>query len=475
MSENLSLDKEQMKQLGYQAVDMLVNHLCALPQKKVSNTKSRKELEALLGEPVPQQGSNPQELLNQLEEAVFSHTMHLNHPRFFAFVSSPSNYMSVLADFLVSGFNVYSGTWLAGSASAQIELLTIGWLNQIFGFPAETAGGLFLSGGSMANLTGLLLARDNKKKEGSTGVIYCSDQTHSSIERALRVMGKETIELRKIKTNTEFQLDTSALEKAIMEDKEKGLQPFCIVANAGSTNTGAVDELAAIRQLCDTENLWLHVDGAYGSVAILDDNEKHRFRGIELADSLAIDPHKWLFQPFEMGCLLVRDKSRLKDAFQIMPEYLKDVELGEEEVNFGNYGIQLSRKFRALKLWLSLKTFGLEEFKEAVSKGISLAKVAEQETSRYKDIELVTGAQIGIINFRFRPEDFSEQALNELNKKIIERIVADGFAMISSTSLKGKTVVRLCIINPRTSEEDIRQTISKLHAICQELTNQHRQ
>lgn len=458
-----------MKQLGYRAVDMLVDHLCSLPEKKVSNTKSRRELEAMLREPIPQQGSDPLELLNQLEEAIFSNTMHLNHPRFFAFVSSPSNYMSVLADFLASGFNVYSGTWLAGSASAQIELLTIDWLNQLFGFSTETAGGLFLSGGSVANLTGMLLARDNKKQEGSTGVIYCSDQTHSSIERAVRVMGKETIQLRKIKSNQAFQLDTATLKRTIKEDKKKGLQPFCIVANAGSTNTGAVDDLAALRQLCDKEDIWLHVDGAYGSVAILDEEEKGRFRGIALADSLAIDPHKWLFQPFEMGCLLVRDKSRLKDSFQVLPEYLKDVELGEEEVNFGNYGIQLSRKFRALKLWLSLKTFGLEEFKTSISKGISLAKVAEQETARYQDIEVITGAQIGIINFRFRPKGFSEQQLNELNKTIIERIVADGFAMISSTSLRGNTVVRLCIINPRTTEEDIRQTIAKLNDICQQL------
>lgn len=471
MAENLSLNKDEMKQLGYRAVDMLVEHLDSLSEKKVSNIKSRRELETLLEEPVPQQGSNPMELLNKLEEAVFSNTMHLNHPRFFAFVSSPSNYISVLADFLASGYNVYSGTWLAGSASAQIELLTIGWLNQIFGFPAETAGGLFLSGGSMANLTGMLLARDSKKKENSKGVIYCSEQTHSSVERAVRVMGKEAVQLRKVNANALFQLDTIALEKAISQDKKEGLQPFCIVANAGSTNTGAVDDLTAIRQLCDKEDMWLHVDGAYGSVAILDDTEKDRFRGIELADSLAIDPHKWLFQPLEMGCLLVREKSKLKDSFQIMPEYLKDVELGEEEVNFGNYGIQLSRNFKALKLWLSLKTFGLEAFKVAISKGISLAKVAEQETAKYKDIEVITGAQIGIINFRFRPKGFPEQRLNALNKKIIEKIVEDGFAMISSTSLKEQTVVRLCIINPRTTEKDIRQTISKLHTICKELTD----
>ena len=472
MAENLSLSKEEMKKLGYQAVDMLVNHLCSLPDKTVANTKSRRELEALLAEPIPQQGSNPAELLEKVASAVFSNTMHLNHPRFFAFVSSPSNYMSVLADFLSSGFNVYSGTWLAGSASAQIELVSIRWLNQLFGFPEETAGGLFLSGGSMANLTGLLLARDHKKQEGKTGVIYCSDQTHSSAERAVRVIGKESIQLRKVASNAAYQLDVKALKEAIRVDKKQGLQPFCILANAGSTNTGAVDDLMAIRQLCDKENTWLHIDGAYGGAAILDEEEKEQFRGIELADSLAIDPHKWLFQPFEMGCLLVKDRSNLKDSFQVFAEYLKDVDLGEEEINFGNHGIQLSRGFRALKLWLSLKTFGLEEFKKAVSKGIKLAQFAQQETSRYKEIELITPAQIGIINFRFNPGNSTEHQLNELNKRTIEKIVEDGFAMISSTSLQGMVVIRLCIINPRTTEEDIRQTISRLSDIFQQLKKQ---
>lgn len=471
MSENLSLSKEEMKRLGYRAVDLLIDHLSSLPEKKVSNTKSRNELEDLLGEPLPLQEGNPDELLDKVISEVLANTMHLNHPRFFAFVSSPSNYMSALADFLVSGFNVYSGTWLAGSASAQIELITIGWLNQIFGFPADTAGGLFLSGGSMANLIGLLLARHHKKDKGRSGVIYCSAQTHSSVERAIRVIGPENVQLKKIASNKFFQLHLPALEKAIQADSKKDLQPICVIANAGSTNTGAIDDLAAIRKICDRENAWFHVDGAYGGIAILDEQEKNKFQGIELADSLTIDPHKWLFQSLEMGCLLVKDKTLLKDLFHVIPEYLKDVELGEEEVNFGNYGIQLSRGFRALKLWLSLKTFGLENFRKAISKGIGLAKLAEQEVQKYESCEIVTSAQIGIINFRFKLQNFSEQELNELNQSVIMKIVEDGYAMISSTSLHGKTVIRLCIINPRTTEEDIKQTIQKLNEISKEISS----
>lgn len=474
MADDLSFSKDEMKKLGYKAVDMLVEHLSSLPEKKVSNKKSRKELEALLAEPLPLQGSDPEALMERMLTDIFSNTMHLNHPRFYAFVSSPGNYMSVLADFLASGFNIYSGTWLAGSASAQIELVTIGWLRELFGFPADTGGGLFLSGGSMANLTALILARHHVKEPDKTAVVYCSSQTHSSVDRAVRILGAESLQLRKIAVNEEYQLDTKALIRGMEEDGQNGLQPICVVANAGSTNTGTVDDLTGIRKICDKAGAWMHVDGAYGAVAVLSEAGKGLFRGMELADSLAIDPHKWLFQPLEMGCLLVRDKNKLKDVFHIIPEYLKDVELGEEEVNFGNYGIQLSRSFRALKLWLSLKTFGLESFRKAIEKGIMLARLAEQEAGRYDSCEMVSRAQIGIVNFRFKPAGVAEENLNELTKKVIDKIMADGFAMISSTSLQGKTVIRLCIINPRTREEDIKGTIQKLYEFSEALSPQFR-
>lgn len=459
-----------MKALGYRAVDMLVEHLSSLSDQKVSNRKSRQELEALLREPIPQQGSNPHDLLNTLEKEIFGNVVRVNHPRFFAFVGSPGNYMSALADFLVSGFNPFAGTWLAGSGAAQLELVTIDWLCQIFGLPSEQAGGLFLSGGSMANLTGLIVARFHKKEKAKTGVFYCSEQTHSSIERALRVIGAEDLHLRKIKTDEFFQISIKALEQAIKEDKEKGLQPICIVGNAGTTNTGAIDDLQAISIICERENLWFHVDAAYGGAAMLVQEEKPAFKGIELADSIVIDPHKWFFQPFEIGCLLVRDKLKLKETFHILPEYLKDVELGEDEVNFGNYGLQLTRSFRALKLWLSLKTFGLDSFKSAIAIGIRLAKLAEEETAAYENIELITSARIGVINFRFTAAGLNEQQLNDYNIRIIEQIVKDGFAMISSTMLRGKTVVRLCIINPRTTEDDTRLTIKKLYDISKLIT-----
>ncbi len=463
MSKELSLSKEDMRKLGYQAVDILVNHLTTLKDKNVTRRSEKKKLVEVFQEPIPREGMNPFKLLSMVETQVFDNTMHVNHPRFFAFVSSPSNYVSVLADFLSTGFNIFSGTWLQASAPAQIELTTINWLTEFFGLPRNSSGGLFLSGGSMANLTGLILAREHVKSTGNDGVIYYSDQTHSSIEKGAKVLGKEGIQVRKISTTNHFKLDIDALERSIKEDREKGLQPLCIVANAGTTNTGAIDDLAKISKICQRENIWFHVDGAYGGVAILCEVHKEMYRGIEYADSIGIDPHKWFFQPYEIGCLLVRNRKKLKDVFYVLPEYLKDTNLSDEEINYSNYGIQLTRGFRAFKIWLSLKAFGLDSFKQAIQYGIELAQIAELEIRKYSHWEVVSPAQIGIINFRFVQKRISEKKLNELNQKLIDEIVRSGFAMISSTVLHNKTVIRLCIINPRTTVRDIKKTIKLLN------------
>jgi len=460
-----------MRKLGYQAVDILVEHLTHLGEKSVTRKASRKHLEEIFREPIPMQGTDPFELLSSVKTEVFENIMHLDHPRFFAFVSSPSNYISILADFLASGFNVFSGTWLEASAPSQIELVTIDWLIEIFGLPKNSAGGLFLSGGSMANLTGLILAKNYIKSDDAIGVVYCSDQTHSSVERGVKILGKEAVMIRKIPSNIDFQLDLKLLERSITEDKKRGLQPLCIVANAGTTNTGAIDDFVSISEICRKEGLWFHVDGAYGGVAIISDSQKRRFKGIEQADSIGIDPHKWFFQPYEIGCLLVRDSRKLKDVFYVLPEYLKDANLSEEQLNYSNYSLQLTRGFKAFKLWLSLKTFGLENFKKAIEWGIELAKMTEAEVLKHSYWEIVTPAQIGIINFRYFQKELEEEKLNNINQQIIDSIVKSGFAMISSTILNKKTVIRLCIINPRTTKQDIESTVDKLNEIAKSVNN----
>jgi len=279
------------------------------------------------------------------------------------------------------------------------------------------------------------------------------------------VLGFQDHQMRKIESDDHFCLDISALERKVEADHAAGRVPFCVVANAGTTNTGAIDPLPALADYCRREELWLHVDGAYGAAAVFCERGQALLDGLGHVDSLSLDPHKWLFQPYEIGCVLVREERCLKEAFHILPEYLEDIEGQEGEVNFCDRGIQLTRGFRALKLWMSLQVFGRSGFQEAVNRGFEMAEVAEAAVRELPNWEVVTPAQMGIVTFRCIPEGLSPEELNRLNRELIEEMIADGFAMISSTVLRGQTVLRMCTINPRTTEADVRATIKRFHGM----------
>lgn len=470
IDRKLQLSSDEMRQLGYRIVDQIVEHFETLTSKPVMHVSSRAELETRLREPLPEQPADVQALLDQLQRDVWSNIGHVQHPRFFAFIPSPSNFVSVMADALAAGFNPFAGNWLEGSGTSQIELVTIDWLREIVGMP-ETAGGLFVSGGSMANLTALATARRVKLDNRSeNAVVYFSDQTHNSVEKALRVLGFARGQIRKLPSDDEFRLRIEALRQAVAEDRASGRQPFCVIANAGTTNTGAVDPLNELADLCSREDLWLHVDGAYGAAACLSERGKKLLAGIERADSLSLDPHKWLFQPFEIGCVLARDARLLKKTFHTMAEYLEDTKrLEEEEINYYDYGVQLTRGFRALKLWLSIKTFGGAAFREAIDHGFYLAEFAESVLRQSECWRIVTPATFGIVTFRYVAEDRSESEINEIHRRMVEAMAADGFAFANSTSLRGQTVMRFCTINPRTTEDDVRATIAQLERFGRDL------
>src|SRR5256885_8333600 len=390
-----------MQSLGYAVIDLLVDHFTDMHRERVGRKASRAELQGVIGGALPEQPGDPHELVSSLKSIIFDNMLHVDHPRFFAFVPSPNNFVSALADALAAGFNVFTGTWFAGSAPAEVELTVIEWLRQICGLP-ETAGGLFVSGGSMANLTGLAVARNVQLGDRLEGAVaYIGDQSHSSVSRALRVLGLTADQIRIVPAGEDFRMPIGVVGELIAADRMSGRKPFCVVANAGTTNTGAVDPLRQLSELCRSEGIWLHVDGAYGAPAILVDRARPSLDGLDLADSLSLDPHKWLFQSFEAGCLLVRDREQLLKTFQVMPEYLRDTHGGLEEGNFGNYGVQLTRAFRALKLWLSLRTFGLENFRKAIARGIEIAEVAEKELASSEQWEIVTPAHLAIITFRY--------------------------------------------------------------------------
>lgn len=465
MKESLELSREEMRALGYRVVDLLADHFAGLREKPVGIKGDPAILRPALLEPPPAAPVPAEEILARLQRDVFSNIMNLAHPRFFAFVPGPSNYVSVMADALAAGFNVFNGSWLGGSAAAALELAVVDWLRQWCGFPEE-AGGLFVSGGSMANLTALAAARHAKLNDRTTGaVIYYSDQTHSSVDRALRVIGFLPLQIRRIPSDAEFRLPLGELAKCVADDRAAGRHPFAVIANAGTTNTGAIDPLREIATFCGNQDLWMHVDGAYGAAVVICERGRTLLQGIELADSLSFDPHKWLFQTIECGCVLLRDAALLKSTYRIMPEYLADVHRNIAEVNPCDYGIQLTRGFRALKVWMSLQYFGLDAFRAAVERGFELAEVAEAKLRRMSRWEVVTTAQMGIVSFRRR--DVEESFYHKLH----DAMLRDGFALATSTVLNGRTVLRLCTINPRTTEADIEQTLDWLDAISDGIIN----
>lgn len=448
-----------MRRLGYRVVDLLVEHFDAMRDGPVGAKGAPEELMARLSGPPSEMPTDPHTLLAHLEKEVFPNNLHVDHPRFFAFVPGPGNFVSTMADALAAGFNIFNGTWLGGSAAAAIELTVIDWFRGFCGFP-ETAGGLFVSGGSAANLTALHAARCAKLGDRIQGAtIYFSDQTHYSVERALRVVGFSREQFRKIPSDDRFRLPLESLREAIRADKKAGLRPFCVIANAGTTNTGAVDPLSDLADLAAAEGLWLHADGAYGAAAVICERGREKLAGLERVDSLSLDPHKWLFQPFECGCVLVRDAAHLKSAFQLMPEYMRDVHRNSAEINPADYGIQLSRGFRALKVWLSMNTFGLAAFRDAVTRGFELAEFAERELRIRRSCEILAPAEMGIVAFRLGKDD-------ALQTELVDLMLRDGFAFLTSTTLKGVTALRLCTINPRTTEDDIVQTIDRLEKLA---------
>lgn len=452
----LQLSREEMRALGYRIVDQLVDHFDNQTSLRVAAKGVRAKLESRLREPLPEEPTSADDVLKQLDQSVFSHMLHVDHPRFFAFVPSPGNYVGALADALASGMNPFVGTWLGASGPAQVELVTIDWLRQICGLP-DGAGGIFVSGGSVANLIALAAARHATLGDDMAGsVAYFSDQTHFAVERGLRVLGFAPAQLRNLPSDDQFRLLPAELERAIQEDRAAGRKPFCVVANAGTTNTGAVDPLPALREICDRESLWLHADGAYGAAGMLCGKGRALLDGLSQVDSLALDPHKWLFQPFEIGCVLVRDARLLRSTFQVRPEYLKDALPAQDEVNLSDYGVQLTRSFRALKLWMSLKVFGLSAFREAVDWGIRLAEIAEGRLRSSGKWEIVSPAQLAIVAFRYSGGD------DAVNLRLIDRMYDDGFAFLSSTILRGRPALRLCTINPRTTEADVLATIDRL-------------
>ena len=467
----LELTKEQMTSYGHAVVDAVVEHFDTQNEKLPVAVASREEMDSLFLEEAPEKGTEATKVLDFVLQEVMTQSNIVSHPKSFSFVPGPSNYIGAMADTLATGFNIFSGGWAASPAAAELEIITMNWLLKIFGFPVKRGGGIFTSGGSMANLTALVTARRIKCGEDfSKAVIYISDQTHSSNIKAIRVLGFRKEQIRIVPTNMEFKFSMNKLMNAIARDRLEGLQPFCVIATAGTTNTGTVDPLSEIARLCKKEDIWFHIDGAYGAAAVLSADGKQLLKGIEKADSLTVDPHKWFYQPYEMGCLLVRNHKWLKGTFTEKPEYLRDIEGNTSEINFYDHGIQLTRRFRALKFYMSIKTFGLGEFRKAITYNIRLAEKVEGYLRKSASWEVISPATLAVINFRYNPirENFNEKKLDALNQFISGKVVASRKALLVTTLLHGQVVLRMCLINPRTTFQDVRETLALCEAFASE-------
>ena len=450
------LSEEEMRRVGYQVIDLLVEHFRTLPEKPAGGHMTVEEIETIIDEPIPYQGTSFDNVLDKAVEEVFPNNMFLNHPRFFAWVPSPSNFISVMADTLASGFNVFSGIERAGAAANQVEQLVIQWLSELFEL-GPLSGGILTSGGSMSNLMGLGIAREiilNNQMENA--VVYCSDQTHRSNMKALKVLGFADEQVRILSSDRKLKIDLHRLHEQIQEDRARGLRPFCVIANAGTTNTGGIDPLPEIRALCDIENIWMHVDAAYGAAAWLCKENRYLLEGINRADSLTVDPHKWLYQPYDIGGLLVKDARHLSATFKTTATYLKET---EQYQNFSDKGIQLSRRFRALPLWMSLKFYGVNTFSEAITYTISLAERVQSVVESLSDWQITTPAQIGILTFRFTPPALTPDQHNVINARIADHIMNEQGIVLSSTMVHELVVLRMCTINPATSHQDIDTTL----------------
>lgn len=450
-TDALGMTPEEMRRLGHHVVDAVVDHVTGVRSTPVIRTGTPEDLMAALGGPVPEQPGDSQAALQTMIDVALHHMQHGDHPRYFARVPGPSSFAGILGDWLGVGFNALVASWAGGSGPATVELVVLRWLAELLGLPAETEG-VMVSGGSLANLTALQAAM----AATGPGVAYLSDQTHASIVRDLVALGLPAEHIRVLDSDEHFRLPADAVAAAVAVDRSAGRRPAVVVATAGTTNCGVVDELPGLADLCASAGLWLHVDGAYGAPAALCDAGRAALAGLERADSVVLDPHKWLFSPYDIGCVLVRRPGALARAFSMDPEYLVDTLAGDGEVDFRNRSLELSRRARALKLWLAFRTYGAGRMREAIARGIDLAGHAERLVRDDDRWELVTPAQLGIVTFALAGAPAREHA------RRAAALTADGYAAVSSTTLRGRSVLRLCTINPLTTEAEIAETLQRL-------------
>ncbi|MGN6379514.1 MAG: pyridoxal phosphate-dependent decarboxylase family protein [Gaiellales bacterium] len=444
----LDLSAEQMRALGYAAVDLMVEHMTGIGRRPAYAPPDPDVLWSVLGGPAPAEGEDPVALLRQAVGAVIGCGIRADHPGMLAYIPNHPTFPGAVADFAASGANVFAGSWQGGPGAAVLELATLGWIRDQLGLDPD-AEGVLQSGGSMANLVGLAAARDSHLPGEPDRVAYTSGQAHSSVGRALSLLGVPAA--TQIELDDGYRLRPDLLDQAASADRAAGRVPWCVIAAAGATSTGAVDDVQELARVCRRHGMWLHVDGAYGGFLALTERGRRLMPSLELADSLVLDAHKSLFVPITAGIVFVRRPGLLERTFAVRPDYLHDAySLGG--TNFSDRGPELTRPFRALKVWLTIRTFGFRRLAAALDRGLDLAELAAEEIERSPRLERITGPWLGVVTFR------SSEGLPA--DRLVQAVAASGRGVISTTVLGGETVARVCVLGHRTSAEDVRAVLS---------------
>ena len=455
----LQMEPDLMLELGQRTLELLVGRSKNLAKEGAWEGDFRTGLEEQLLRGPPEEGRSPVDVIEWALRDILPYATRLDHPRCFAFVPSSPTWPGVLADFIASAYNINACTWLVASGPSQLELVVLEWFRKWVGYP-EGAGGILTSGGSAAAVNAFVAAREAAGNPESA-IVYMSNQSHSAQIRAAKVIGVRQENVRLLQIDNNQRLDMGELESAVKRDRAAGANPILVCANAGAVSTGAIDPLKDIAEFCAAEDLWLHIDASYGGFAMLTETGRDLMCGIEKADSIALDGHKWLFQPYEVGCLLVKDLRKLEGAFAIGHDVLQDTVWGADHPNFSDRSLQLSRSFRALKIWMSIQTFGLSAFRQAVANAMEIAALAGDHALESSVLELLTPVSLGILCFRVNPgaPGIDEQVLDDINRTVLARLFWEDQSFVSSTNVRGKFALRLCIINHTTTWEDVRRTL----------------
>jgi len=474
-------DWDEFRALGHRMLDDMLDFLSTVREKPAWQPLPE-SVKTSLRQPLPTAPQDIGAVYQEFVQNVLPYTNGNRHPRFWGWVQGNGTPLGMLADMLAAGMNPHMAGF--NQAPMLVEHQVLAWLTELMGMPPETSG-ILVGGGTMANVTGLVVARHAKagfdvRERGLHGndqpmlVMYGSTETHGWAQKAAELLGLGNRAFHRIPVDPDFRIDLSALRRAIHKDREVGYRPFCVIGNAGTVNTGAIDDLDGLARLCREENLWFHVDGAFGALAKIAPSLATLVSGIEQADSFAFDLHKWMYLPFEVACVLVRDAQAHRDTFTLTPSYLAETSRGviAGGLPFAERGLELTRSFRALKVWMSLKAHGTDKMARLIEQNVLQARYCANLIVAHPDLELLAPVPLNIVCFRFAPKDASRDELDRVNEEILLRIQESGLAVPSSTRIGDAFALRVAITNHRSKREDFALLVNAVSEIGREVLAQ---